>query len=266
MASDKLEKQYKSVFGRIIAHASPNFSSRFGKPIRASVVHTTESPDDSFAAMISYLSRRGVEASAHYIVDCLERGTTGFTKIARLVPETLSAWTALSANRTTVNYEQIGRASRTRQQWLTKYRAQVRTLALLIADDILDYKLPNRHAYPGYLGHADLSKYGFPQTHHDPGSGFPWDTLHSDISHFLAAGKTQVKKKIEEHTVEKKAVPKAKRPASVPKSIPTWAWQLREWHLGIRKARPKSAPEDVPVWYWQWRLWFDKVNGIHKDA
>lgn len=264
--SDKLEKQYKSVFGRIIQHVSPNFSSRFGSPIRASVVHTTESSDSSFMGIVSYLSSRGVKASAHYVVDALERGKTGFVSVARLVPETMAAWTALSANRSTVNYENVGRAARTREQWVTKYRAQVRTLALLIADDILDYKLPNVHGYPGYLGHKDLAKYGFPQTHQDPGDGFPWDLLKQDISHFLGTGKASVKQQVKQVTTHTATVPKLRRPAGVPARIPTWAWQLREWHLHIRKHRPAKAPQEVPRWYWAWRRWFDQVDAAHKEV
>lgn len=263
MPSDKLEKAHKSVFGRILKHISPNQSSRFGARIRASVAHTTESGDSSFSSIISYLSTRGIPASAHYVLDCLEIGKTGFTKIALLVAESEKAWTALTANRTTVNYEMIGRAARTRQEWLTKYRAQVRTFALLVADDILDYSLPNLHAYPGYLGHVDLSKYGFPQTHHDPGEGFPWDVVHSDVSGFLAEGKKVVKMKVKSHSTPPVKAPVNKRPASAPKVIPLWAWQLREWHLGVRKMRPAKAPANVPAWYWEWRLWFDKIQGSH---
>ena len=233
---------------RVIKHLSPNRSSRRGAAIRASVIHTTESSDSSFDAINDYLSREGISASAHYVVDVAGPGK--LCRVAMLVPEKEKAWTALSANPSTVNYELIGRASRSRDEWLTKYRKQLETVAALVAQDSVQYGFPVRRGYPGVLGHVDLSRYGFPQSHWDPGPGFPWDVFLQRVRFFVASAKAVP-------VVVKHVHVRVSRPADAPKLIPMWAWRMHKWHLTepAKRGKRPSAPVKLEKWYWEWRAW-----------
>lgn len=251
---ERLRKQLRVVFDHIIQHPSPNWSSRRGAVVRASVVHTTESSDYSFGVIVDYLSRRGVPASSHYVIDALPRPGERFTRVAQLVREDRKAWTVLSANPVTNNYELIGRARRTRVEWLRKYRAQLETLAALIADDVLERGLPIKRAFPGILGHTDLDRFGFPQTHWDPGPGFPWPEFLDMVRGLV--------KEAQRPSVRRHPVTGEPRPDGVPMRIPRWAWPLMKWHDSGREGpRPTEVEEYVrkhdriPQWYWHWRSW-----------
>lgn len=174
-----LRSRYGGLFSHVLARPTVNFSSRGGAKIKGSVVHTTESSDTSFDAIVGFFQKVGTPASSHYIVGALPDQVVGgrYTQVARLVPETEKAWTALTANPYFVQYELIGRAARTRHEWLTHYLVQLQTLAVLVADDVLQYRFPIVHGVPGIVGHRDLSRFGFPQTHTDPGADFPWDVF-----------------------------------------------------------------------------------------
>lgn len=262
-------KVWAGLFSKITNSFTGNSSSRRGAPVRASVLHTTESADGSLAAIVSYFKRAGVDASSSYVVGDGDPDKDGFTEVVRVVPEDLKPWTQLSFNPFAVSYEMIGRAKRTRAEWLGKYRAQVRTVAALCAEDSIQYGLPVQHAVPGQVGHVDLSKYGFPQSHTDPGTGFPWDVFLDDVKHYKSLGKgigvppTKV--------VVAPLSPAAKtRPKGVPLRIPAWAWDHREWDLtGRQGPRPQTVETflesnyRIPVWYWAWRPWYDKTGGLH---
>jgi hypothetical protein len=174
--------------------------------------------------------------------------------VTMLVPETEKAWTALSANPYGVQYELIGRAKRTRAEWLGKYRAQLETVAALVADDVLQYDLPIRVSFPGILGHVHLTKFGFPQTHWDPGPGFPWDVFLDTVHRFVALASRP--------EVVRQPVAETGRPSGVPRRIPRWAWDANEWHdTGREGPRPASVTSylnkhgKLPAWYWEWRSW-----------
>jgi hypothetical protein len=47
----------------------------------------------------------------------------------------------------------------------------------------------------------------------------------------------------------------AKRPASVPKAIPNWAFQLAAWQQAGRAGKRPVAPKRPPAWYWTWQAW-----------
>ena len=245
-----LRTKLSQVFGKIPVVLSPNRSSRYGKAVRMAVIHTTESSDSSFAGIINYFKSTGAQASAHYVVDALPGKGEVWTKVTQMVPEAEKAWTQRSANPVCVSYELIGRASRTRKDWLTTYRTQLETAAALVAEDVLQYKIPLKHpADPGIVGHGDLNKLGYPNTHTDPGAGFPWDVFMDAVKRYVDLG-SQVPKP------EPVPIPRAGRPASAPKFIPLWAWQLMVWHDGGKQGpRPLAAPAYVPKWYWEWRAW-----------
>jgi hypothetical protein len=45
-----------------------------------------------------------------------------------------------------------------------------------------------------------------------------------------------------------------KRPATLPRAIPQWAYALYSWQHG-GGARPAAAPKKPPAWYWVWAGW-----------
>jgi hypothetical protein len=47
----------------------------------------------------------------------------------------------------------------------------------------------------------------------------------------------------------------SKRPASVPRAIPNWAFQLAAWQQAGRAGKRPSAPKKIPAWYWRWQAW-----------
>lgn len=180
----RLHSRLAPLFRRVRTRLKPGVLSRPATKIRGAVIHTTESGRGSLVAIVNYLRNTGVQADSHYVVGDIPF-SGGFTEVVRLVPEGKKAWTALSANPYFVQYELIGRAARTRKEWLTTYRAQLRTVAALVAEDVIQYGFPVRHAVPGIVGHRDLKRWGFPQTHTDPGTGFPWDVFLADVRYYL---------------------------------------------------------------------------------
>lgn len=232
----------------IESRPDPEWSSRGGAKVRAAVIHTAEGM--SFDGVVGYLQRPGNSVSSHYVV-AAEPSVPGakWARVARMVPEDKAAWTARSANATTVNYELCGYARQTRREWLGPRRTQLVTVAALVANDIAEYRLPVKRGYPGILGHGDLTQAGFPQTHWDPGPGFPWDVFLAMVRDHDMQARPPVG--------DKPAGPIG-RPANAPERIPRWAWQLHEWLLtppAKRGKRPANAPVKVPGWYWQWRRW-----------
>jgi len=48
----------------------------------------------------------------------------------------------------------------------------------------------------------------------------------------------------------------SKRPADLPRALPSWAWQFYDWQRSKRAtARPVGAPKAIPRWYWSWAAW-----------
>lgn len=237
-----------------------NASPRWGAKIRASVIHTTESPPGSMDAVVAYFRREGVRASAHYVVGD-EPTDLGWTEVTRVVPERLSAWTQLSANRYCVSYELVGYARRRRGDWLGPYRAQLETAAALCAQDAVQYGLPIRHGFPGQLGHRDLTRYGFPQTHTDPGDGFPWDVFEREVARYAAGGWGRP-------PTRTARAPRARRPPGAPRRIPRWAWRLHAWQLSQRprKGPAPRHPSPLPSWYYPWRAWRLGITDHAADA
>jgi len=46
-----------------------------------------------------------------------------------------------------------------------------------------------------------------------------------------------------------------KRPATLPRAIPQWAYGLYDWQHGGGGKRPAAAPKKPPAWYWVWAGW-----------
>lgn len=191
----RLHATARGVFGRVKTRLKPGVGGRPATRIRGAVVHTTESGVGSLLSILAYFRKVGTQADSHYLLGD-SPNASGFVDVIRVVPEGRKAWTALTANPYFVQYELIGRAAQSRGYWLRNRRAQIRTLGALIADDVLQYDFPVKmRRSPGVLGHGDLHRFGFPNPHTDPGPGFPWDVLKSDILYFLAVSKIAPDKK-----------------------------------------------------------------------
>jgi len=257
-ALEELRARLGGLLASIRSVPSPDFSSRYGARVQGIVIHTTESADGTLAAVANYFQSSGVQVSAHYVVEATPRRGYVWCDVVQCVDESQAAWTARSANRTTVNYELIGRASRTREEWLNRYRVQLETVAALVAEDTVQYGVPVSRGYPGVLGHGDLSKYGFPNDHTDPGPGFPWEEFLR-----MVRDATSVRTPPEES--RQVSVKRPGRPAGAPRRIPRWAWRLDKW-LSTKPAqrgpRP-GTPDPLPAWYWPWRRWLHGVPENH---
>jgi hypothetical protein len=46
-----------------------------------------------------------------------------------------------------------------------------------------------------------------------------------------------------------------RRPASIPRQIPNWAFQLAAWQQAGRAGKRPVAPQRIPAWYWRWQAW-----------
>lgn len=249
-----LRERLSSLFSNIVERLSPNRSSRGGASILGAVIHTTESADGSLEGVARYLSTVGIEVSSHYVVEATASKGEQWTRVIRLVPEDEKAWTAKSANPYFVQYELIGRAARTREQWLSTYRTQLETVAALVAEDALEYGFPVEHTVPGIVGHGDLSSFGYPNDHWDPGTGFPWQEFLGMVRRYVeTAGVPDVRDELAKLRG---------RPIEAPYPIPRWAWRLDKWWStkpALRGPRPK-APSPVPAWFWTWRKWLHGVG------
>lgn len=166
---------------------------------KAIVVHYTAGREGPTAAEdgARYDQRRTDGTSAHYYVDS--------NSVVQCVRTTDEAHTARShGNDLGIHYELCGTAQ-TRAQWLdATSRATIRHAAQQMARDITRHGIPVRRltvaqvraCHPdhgngagGICGHAEITR-AFPEdkgTHTDPGSGFPWDVLASDIYGFLGS-------------------------------------------------------------------------------
>jgi hypothetical protein len=223
--------------------------------VRGIVIHTIEG---SFSGGVGWMLNPRSEVSAHYAVSDIA-GPGRWNEVVALVPEGEKAWTARSANPVAINYELAGFASRTREVWLTTFRKQLETTAAMVAEDCLQYGIPVKREWPGIVGHADLSLWGFPNNHTDPGQGFPWLV-------FLE----MVRDHIEYPAQVSPVWPATHWPTTHPvapclppgmKKVPRAAWKLAAWHLDGRKGkRPAGAPKNVSKnnpdsawpWYWDW--------------
>ena len=253
-----LRERLSSLFSRILERLSPNRSSRGGANVLGAVIHTTESADGTLDGVVRYLSDRGVEVSSHYVVEATAAKGEQWTRVVRLVPEDEKAWTAKSANPYFVQYELIGRAARTREQWLTMYRTQLETVAALVAEDVLQYGFPVERNVPGIVGHGDLAGFGYPNDHTDPGPGFPWPEFLRMVRHYVEYAAAP--------DVRKELARLRGRPLEAPYPIPRWAWQLDKWWStrpalrGPKPILPAKFGGRVPAWFWQWRKWLHGVR------
>jgi hypothetical protein len=162
---------------------SPNFTpGRGGKRIQWVVIHTTEG---GFSSSVGWLTNPRSQASAHYVVG--RDGTADAVRIAQLVAESDTAWTAgnFAVNQASVNVELVGYSRRNPPV----EEETLRVAAKLVAQICQRHGVPVRRVdrvgilagIPGICGHADVPNPLNPtlggglEGHTDPGTYFPWE-------------------------------------------------------------------------------------------
>jgi hypothetical protein len=158
--------------------------SRAGTPITLIIVHTNEgphgaglNPDHTAEDLAAYLDRANAEGDwKSYHLICDDDSTV------RYVPDSQAAWSALSANKLSLNICFTGWAAWPRSEWLLHDR-MLRRGAAEVAKWAKAYTIPVRKLSPmqvgadwlGICGHLDWTLGKRNGNHTDPGPYFPWD-------------------------------------------------------------------------------------------
>lgn len=139
-------------------------------------LHTTENSDSTPALNVAEWQQNPANQSSYnMLVD-----TSGVT--VRGNDDAYIPWAAgQTGNRRGLHLAFVGRASRTRAEWLAQDR-QLRRGADVVADWVVRYAIPNRKITAGELralvrgivGHGDISNAWGEVDHTDPGPGFPY--------------------------------------------------------------------------------------------
>lgn len=175
-------------------------AGRDGKAVRYLVVHYTAGAERSTSAEdgAAFDQRRTDGTSTHYFADS--------DSVVQCVLTTNRANACFhKGNRLGIQYELCGTAQ-TPAQWMdAASRATIRNAARQMARDAAKYDIPIRrlsvaetraawYSFPagplGIVGHVDVTQ-AYPEdggNHTDPGPGFPWEVLLSDIRGFMAEG------------------------------------------------------------------------------
>lgn len=153
-----------------------NRSSRDGRRPELIVIHTTEGTNrpgiTDLSGLVSFFDQASTQASSHVAND-------GEGHDARLVPDTEKAWTCSNDNAFTLNLEQVGFASTTREQWFKLYSHQLANTARWAAYWSERWDIPLRRGVApagilirkGVASHKQLGIRG--GGHWDPGPSYP---------------------------------------------------------------------------------------------
>ena len=168
----KVPTQPRVAITRISRHQAARVT-----PVRAIVLHTTEGWYGSgfLPAAAGYFASNSREVSTHITTD-------GQGRSARSVVDGRRAFHVYKANTYTLGIEQIGTASWTRAQWLTR-RAQLDAAARWIAYWSVKYRIPIRRCETRDRTSYVLTKTGvcthrqFSLQRNDPGVGYPLDVV-----------------------------------------------------------------------------------------
>lgn len=160
--------------------------SRASTPISLVIIHTNEGdhkpnmPDDHTAEdLAAYLDRANTAQDwKSYHLICDDNSTV------RYVPDDQAAWSALAANRRSLNLCFTGWAHWSRDEWMA-HESMLRRGAAEVARWCATYHLPSIKLTPaqvgadqhGVCGHGDWSTGKNNGNHTDPGAAFPWATF-----------------------------------------------------------------------------------------
>lgn len=143
------------------------------------VFHTTENDDLTPPENVAVWQQNKANGSSYNILV----GSNG--RSVRSNDDNFIPWAAgTTGNRIGIHASAIGRASRSREDWL-KWPAQLDTLARWAADINRRYGIPLkwltaaqvRAGERGFCGHAEISAAFREVDHTDPGRGFPHDLI-----------------------------------------------------------------------------------------
>lgn len=155
--------------------------------LRLIVIHDMEAPETKNTAENVakwFAGPTAPQASAHY---CCDNDST-----VQCVHDEDIAWHAPGANSTGIGIELAGYAKQQRGDWLDPYSKQMLDTQVvpLVAHLCKQYGIPVVKLSPadvasgkaGICGHVDVTRaYPGKGDHTDPGNGFPWDYLISQV-------------------------------------------------------------------------------------
>ncbi|URG17396.1 endolysin amidase [Rhodococcus phage Mbo2] len=162
-----------------------NHSNRFGTRIRLFVLHTSEggkrqTPEDLHQWM------KNNSVSYHYIA--------GAGKLLGIVDTDRYSWSCLDANPYTINLVYAGsQAAMSRQEWIDRFRPDIRNTAEVIVRDARKYNYNPRLIDWDAVGRGETGTtdhYGITMglgigDHTDVGHQYPFDLLRQDIEDIL---------------------------------------------------------------------------------
>ena len=162
-----------------------NHSGRYGGRIRLSVGHTSEggknqTPED----LHQWMKNNGV--SYHYIF--------GRGQCLAIVDTDRASWSCLDANGYTINAVFAGsQASMSRQEWIDRFRPDIRNWAEIVVRDCKKYGFNPRTIDWGQIGRGEsgtIDHWGVTMglgigDHTDVGKNFPWDLFQADLESFI---------------------------------------------------------------------------------
>lgn len=143
------------------------------------VFHTTENDDGTPPQNVARWQQNRANQSSYNLLFGA-RGTT-----VRGNDDDYAPWSAgYTGNLYGLHGSAIGRAARTRAQWL-QFPQQIEAMARWAADINRRYNIPLvkltvaqvRAKKRGFCGHLEISKAFGEVNHTDPGAGFPWDVV-----------------------------------------------------------------------------------------
>lgn len=135
--------------------ASPNFSTRNGKPIDLIVVHDCEG---SYAGSVNWFTQARSKVSAHYVLS--EDGT----ECTQMVNGKSSAWHACAFNSRSIGLEMAGYSKKGFADPEWQYAANI--VAFLLHVNGIPCQWAEKGEGPGFCSHYDLGRAG--GGHFDP--------------------------------------------------------------------------------------------------
>lgn len=175
---------------------SPNRESRGGTKVDLFLLHTEEGGGvkDGADRLARWLGSPFVQVSYHYTVS--QDPADGGVTVVDVVDTDLASWSALSANRRSINLVFAGsKAGWTRQQWLQQSKA-IDVAAYLAVQDAKKYGFdpkvlapPYTSPPPGISDHKYVTQFLKDGSHTDVGSQFPWDVFAAAVDKYLSPAK-----------------------------------------------------------------------------
>lgn len=170
--------------------ASNNRESRGGTKVDLFLLHTEEGggAKDGADRLARWL-QGPVNVSYHYTIS--QDPTDGGVTVCDVVDTDLASWSALSANRRSINLVFAGsKASWSREQWLQQSKA-IDVAAFLAVQDCKKYNIPFTVIAPPYTaGRAGISDHNYVTkvlrdgNHTDVGGQFPWDVFSASVAKY----------------------------------------------------------------------------------